>query len=233
MGGTRCWRRSTIPSATCRKIWGTHEALAGLDIPSTIPVTFANAADLGRLVPGDAPHQGLVAEVDPLEEMWLADLLRPGRGRQSPAARARPRGDPIRTMSARSCARQRRSTRSASSLRPACPVRDGHARPLGSRHAGSRALVPRGNLARALEENRRGGLLAHRPDRPCPGHACPGDGRSAQDRPGARRRGRRHAPEHRGALRRACDSLPISDKVESLSVSNAAAIALYAVTTRD
>ena len=66
------------PERNVRKIWGTHEALAGLDIPSTIPVTFANAADLGRLVPGDAPHQGLVAEVDPLEEMWLADLLAQG-----------------------------------------------------------------------------------------------------------------------------------------------------------
>ena len=39
------------PERTVRKIWGTHDALAGLDIPSTIPITFANAADLGRLVP--------------------------------------------------------------------------------------------------------------------------------------------------------------------------------------
>ncbi|HWU95475.1 MAG TPA: RNA methyltransferase substrate-binding domain-containing protein, partial [Sphingomonas sp.] len=72
------------PERTVRKIWGTHEALAGLDIPSTIPITFANAADLGRLVPGDAPHQGLVAEVDPLEEIWLGDLLAQGAGDNRP-----------------------------------------------------------------------------------------------------------------------------------------------------
>ena len=33
-----------------------------------------------RLVPADAPHQGLVAEVDPLEDIWLGDLLEQGAG---------------------------------------------------------------------------------------------------------------------------------------------------------
>ena len=31
-------------------------------------------------MPGDAPHQGLVAEVDPLEDIWLGDLLEQGKG---------------------------------------------------------------------------------------------------------------------------------------------------------
>src|SRR5262249_22694142 len=32
-------------------------------------------ADLGRLVPSDAPHQGVVIEVAPLEDVWLGDIL--------------------------------------------------------------------------------------------------------------------------------------------------------------
>ena len=40
-----------------------------------MPVTYADVADLGRLVPHDAPHQGMVIEVEPLEDIWLADLL--------------------------------------------------------------------------------------------------------------------------------------------------------------
>src|SRR5207245_5158389 len=35
----------------------------------------ADVADLGRLVPNDAPHQGVVVEVEPLEEVWLDDIL--------------------------------------------------------------------------------------------------------------------------------------------------------------
>ena len=81
----RFWGRHPVtaalanPERVVRKIWGTHDALAALGpVPSTIPVTFADVADLGRLVPGDAPHQGLVAEVDPLEDIWLGDLLAQG-----------------------------------------------------------------------------------------------------------------------------------------------------------
>src|SRR3546814_2416836 len=53
----------------------TREALAGLDLPPVIPITYADVTDLARLVPGDAPHQGIVAEVEPLEDIWLGDLL--------------------------------------------------------------------------------------------------------------------------------------------------------------
>ncbi|WP_339507219.1 TrmH family RNA methyltransferase, partial [Pseudomonas sp. EA_15y_Pfl1_P102] len=60
------------------------EAAASLDIPPVIPIVYADVADLARLVPGDAPHQGLVAEVDPLEDMWLGDLLQQGEGDQRP-----------------------------------------------------------------------------------------------------------------------------------------------------
>src|SRR5690348_6689642 len=66
------------PARTVRRIWGTREALASLDLPPVLPITYAEASDLGRLVSNDAPHQGLVAEVDPLDEIWLGDLLDAG-----------------------------------------------------------------------------------------------------------------------------------------------------------
>ena len=55
-----------------------------LDLPPVIPATFCDVADLGRLVPMDAPHQGLVAEVEPLPEMWLGDLLDKGQDDRRP-----------------------------------------------------------------------------------------------------------------------------------------------------
>jgi 23S rRNA (guanosine2251-2'-O)-methyltransferase len=77
----RFWGKHAVSAALANeerlihRIWVTHEAAAGYDIPSSIPVTFADVADLGRLVPRDAPHQGIVAEVDRLEDLLLADLL--------------------------------------------------------------------------------------------------------------------------------------------------------------
>src|SRR5687768_18588525 len=56
-------------------MWLTREAAEFLVPPKEIPVTYAEAADLARLVPGDAPHQGVVAEVERLEEILLAELL--------------------------------------------------------------------------------------------------------------------------------------------------------------
>ena len=82
----RFWGRHAVlaalanPERTVRKMWATREALAGLDIPPVIPITYADVADLGRLVPNDAPHQGLVIEVEPLEDIWLGDLLEQGQG---------------------------------------------------------------------------------------------------------------------------------------------------------
>ena len=46
-----------------------------MNFPKELPVIMAEAPDLGRLVPHDAPHQGVVIEVEPLEDIWLADLL--------------------------------------------------------------------------------------------------------------------------------------------------------------
>ena len=77
----RFWGKHAVSAALANeerqihRIWVTREAAAAYDIPSSIPVTFADVADLGRLVPRDAPHQGIVAEVDRLEDILLADLL--------------------------------------------------------------------------------------------------------------------------------------------------------------
>ena len=77
----RFWGRHAVAAALdnderqIHRIWVTREAAAGNDIPKEIPVTFADVADLGRLVPKDAPHQGIVAEVERLDDILLADLL--------------------------------------------------------------------------------------------------------------------------------------------------------------
>lgn len=219
------------PERTVRKIWGTHEALAGLDIPSSIPITFANAADLGRLVPSDAPHQGLVAEVDPLEEMWLADLLAQGADDNRPLLVLDQVTDPHNVGAI---------LRSAAAFDALGIVtQDRHAPSetgtLARSAAGTLEAVPWCrvvNLARALEEIAEAGFWRIG----LTGHAqgtlaqVMGDQRKIALVLGAEGEGMRQNTEAH------CDELaklPISDKVESLNVSNAAAIALYAVTTRD
>ena len=83
-GKPRFWGRHAVsaalanPERMVRKLWLTHDAAAQLDIPADLPVTYADVADLGRLVPPDAPHQGMVADVEPLEDVWLGDLLAQG-----------------------------------------------------------------------------------------------------------------------------------------------------------
>src|SRR3712207_2278585 len=77
----RFWGRHAVAAALANpqrdvvRLWATREAAAALDIASSIPVTYSDVADLGRLVPRDAPHQGLVAEVERLPDRLLADLL--------------------------------------------------------------------------------------------------------------------------------------------------------------
>ncbi|MCW5646705.1 MAG: 23S rRNA (guanosine(2251)-2'-O)-methyltransferase RlmB, partial [Sphingopyxis sp.] len=77
----RFWGRHAVlaalanPDRTVKRVWGTREALGQLDLPPVIPISYADVADLARLVARDAPHQGLVIEVDPLEGVFLGDLL--------------------------------------------------------------------------------------------------------------------------------------------------------------
>jgi 23S rRNA (guanosine2251-2'-O)-methyltransferase len=217
------------PERTVRKIWGTREALAGLDIPASVPITFADAADLGRLVPGDAPHQGLVAEVDPLEEIWLGDLLAQGEGDQRPLVILDQVTDPHNVGAV---------LRSAAAFDALGIVtQDRHAPPesgaLARAASGTLETVPWVrvvNLARALEEIAEAGFWRVG----LTGHAegtlaeVMGEGRIALVL-GAEGEGMRQNTEtHCDQLAR----LPISSKVESLNVSNAAAVALYAIAAR-
>ena len=63
------------PERRVLRAWATREAAGPMNFPAEVPVTFSDVADLGRLVPNDAPHQGVVIEVEPLEDQWLSDIL--------------------------------------------------------------------------------------------------------------------------------------------------------------
>src|SRR3546814_278334 len=77
----RFWGRHAVeaalanPRRVARRLVATREAVARLELPSGLQVDFADAAGLGRLVPDDAPHQWLVLEVEPLDEVWLETVL--------------------------------------------------------------------------------------------------------------------------------------------------------------
>src|SRR3569833_567708 len=77
----RLWGKHAVaaaldnPSRKVLKAWATREAAGFMQFPSDVAVTRAEAPDLGRLVPHDAPHQGVVIEVVALEDVWLDGLL--------------------------------------------------------------------------------------------------------------------------------------------------------------
>ena len=213
------------PDRVVRKIWGTREALASLDIPSTLPVVYAEAPDLGRLVPADAPHQGLVAEVEPLEDSWLADLLIAGKDDQRPLVVLDQVTDPHNVGAI---------LRSAAAFDALGIVtQDRHAPPesgtVARAASGALETVPWVrvvNLARALEEIAEAGFwrIGLTGDADTDLREALGPQRVAlvlgAEGPGMRQNTR----EHCDALAR----LPIGEGMESLNVSNAAAVALYA-----
>jgi 23S rRNA (guanosine2251-2'-O)-methyltransferase len=217
------------PERTVRKIWGTREALAALDLPPMLPIVYADVADLGRLVPGDAPHQGLVAEVDPLEDVWLGDLLDQGAADQRPLIVLDQVTDPHNVGAI---------LRSAAAFDALGIVtQDRHSPPesgaLARAASGALETVPWVrvvNLARALEEMAEAGFWRIG----LTGHATQTLAQAMGSQRiaivlGAEGEGMRQNTEAH------CDELaklPISSKVESLNVSNAAAIALYAVAAR-
>jgi 23S rRNA (guanosine2251-2'-O)-methyltransferase len=218
------------PERRVRKLWGTRELISRLVMPYDIPVTYAEAADLGRLVPGDAPHQGIVAEVDPLEDIWLGDLLAQGADDRRPLIVLDQVTDPHNVGAI---------LRSAAAFDALGIItQDRHAPPesgtVARAASGALETVPWVrvvNLARALDEIRdadfwRVGLTGHASQ--TLGETIQGQNKIALVL-GAEGEGMRQNTESH------CDELaklPISDKVESLNVSNAAAIALYAVAVR-
>ena len=226
----RFWGRHAVaaaldnPERRVLRAWATREAAAFMRFPDSVAVTFADVADLGRLVPHDAPHQGVVIEVEPLEDLWLGDLL----------AQADERSVLLVLDQVTDPHNVGTILRSAAAFGALGIVtQDRHSPPesgaLAKAASGALERVPWVrvvNLARALEEIAeadfwRIGLAG---DANTVLKAALGPPRVAlvlgAEGPGLRSNTR----EHCDALAR----LPISDAVESLNVSNAAAIALYA-----
>jgi rRNA methylases len=221
------------PDRVIRKIWGTREALGALELPPVLPIVYSDVADLGRMVPGDAPHQGLVAEVEALDDIWLGDLLEQG----VPDDQAR---RPILVLDQvtdpHNVGAILRSAAAFNAL--GIVTQDRHAPPesgvIARAAAGALEIMPWVrvvNLSRALDEIAEAGYWRI---------ALDGDARdtlaTALDNTarvalvlGAEGEGLRlNSVNH-------CDMtarLPISPRMESLNVSNAAAIALYACMTR-
>ena len=227
----RFWGRHAVAAALANperrivRIWATREGAAGVEIPRDVPVTFADGADLGRLVPREAPHQGLVAEVERLPDRLLADLL-------DEAEDGRPLLVLDHVTDPHNVGAILRSAAAFGALGIVTQDRHapGESGALAKAASGTLETVPWirvVNLARALDEIAEAGfwrigltgevdgLLADAlgPKRVALVLGAEGEGM------------RQNVAAHCDALAR----LPISDAVESLNVSNAAAVALYAV----
>ncbi|MXO47634.1 23S rRNA (guanosine(2251)-2'-O)-methyltransferase RlmB [Erythrobacter vulgaris] len=234
-GQVRLWGRHAVeaalknPDRQHRKLWATREGVASLDgeLPEDFPVEYADVQDLARLVAKDAPHQGLVLECAALEDRFLDEVLD---------------GDPARPIIVLDQVTDPHNVgaimRSAVAFNAAALVtQDRHAPPEGGviAKSASGALetlpwIRVVNLARAMEEMAdagywRIGLTGH--TETTFGDALPAGPVAIVL--GAEGEGMRQNIEtHCDALAK----LPISNEIESLNVSNAAAIALYAVATR-
>ncbi|MCB2082829.1 MAG: 23S rRNA (guanosine(2251)-2'-O)-methyltransferase RlmB [Sphingomonadaceae bacterium] len=233
-GSVRLWGRHAVeaalknPHRVHRKLWATREGVASLDgeLPADFPVEYADVSDLARLVARDAPHQGLVLECAGLEDIHLDEAMqaRPG----APLVFLDQVTDPHNVGAI---------LRSAAAFGAAAIVtQDRHAPPesgtVAKSASGALETVPWVrvvNLARALEEAAEGGywrigLAGEAEDNF--GDVLPSGAVAIVL--GAEGEGMRHnIAGHCDALAR----LPISSAIESLNVSNAAAIALYAVAT--
>ncbi|WP_226660587.1 23S rRNA (guanosine(2251)-2'-O)-methyltransferase RlmB [Alteriqipengyuania lutimaris] len=234
-GQVRLWGRHAVEAALLnperkhRKLWATREGIESLDgeLPPDFPVEYADTPDLDRLVARDAPHQGLVLECAPLEDRDLAEVIQSGEpGR--PIVLLDQVTDPHNVGAI---------LRSAAAFDAAAIVtQDRHAPPesgvVAKSASGALETVPWVrvvNLARALDELAERGFWRI-------GLAGEAEMTLAEAIPtgpvalvlGAEGAGLRHnIAGHCDALAK----LPISDAIESLNVSNAAAIALYALAT--
>ena len=230
----RLWGRHAVaaaldnPRRSVVKAWATRDAAEFMQFPQEVPVTLADVADLGRLVPGDAPHQGVVVEVEPLEEVWLDELFADAPDNAVLLVLDQVT-DPHNVGAI---------LRSAAAFGAIGIVtQDRHSPPESGAlaKAASGALetmkwVRAVNLARALEDIAEAGFwrIGLTGDADLELRDALGPKRVAlvlgAEGPGLRPNTR----EHCDALAR----LPITDAVDSLNVSNAAAVALYAATVR-
>jgi 23S rRNA (guanosine2251-2'-O)-methyltransferase len=217
------------PDREVMKLLATRDALATLDVPEDVTVQYCDVADLGRLTPKEAPHQGLVALVQPLDDVFLEDALVAGRDNIRPVLVLDQVTDPHNVGAI---------FRSAAAFNAVCVVtQDRHAPPesgvVAKAASGALESVPWVrvvNLARALEEIAeagywRIGLTGHTELTLADALTV---GKNALIL-GAEGDGMRHN------IQQHCDSLaklPIHARMESLNVSNAAAISLYAASIK-
>lgn len=212
------------PNRKVLKAWATREAANFMQFPPELQVLMAEAPDLGRMVPHDAPHQGVVVEVEPLEDIWLADLLADAPERAILLVLDQVT-DPHNVGAI---------LRSAAAFGVVGIVtQDRHSPPesgaLAKAASGALERVPWArvvNLARALEEIAEAGFWRI---------GLAGEAKTdIKDAVGPKRVALvlgAEGPGMRSNTREHCDALarlPITGEVESLNVSNAAAVALYA-----
>lgn len=234
-GHVRLWGRHAVeaalrnPARQHRKLWATREGIASLDgeLPADFPVEYADVSDLARLVARDAPHQGLVLECEHLAELVLSEVVASGDPR--PVVVLDQVTDPHNLGAI---------MRSAAAFDVAAIItQDRHAPPesgvVAKSASGALEILPWVrvvNLARTLEEIAELGYWRV-------GLAGESQTLLADALPagpvalvlGAEGEGlRQNVAAHCDVLAR----LPISAHVESLNVSNAAAIALYSIATR-
>ena len=229
----RLWGKHAVsaaldnPERKVLRAWATREAADFMQFPKDVGVTLAESADLGRLVPHDAPHQGVVIEVEPLAEVWIDDLVT-----QAPERAVLLVLDQV--TDPHNVGAILRSAAAFGAI--GIVTQDRHSPPESGviAKAASGALertpwVRVVNLARALEEIGEAGFwrIGLTGDAATDLKEALGPPRVAlvlgAEGPGLRPNTR----EHCDALAR----LPIGDAVESLNVSNAAAIALYAASS--
>jgi 23S rRNA (guanosine2251-2'-O)-methyltransferase len=226
-------------------LYGTHPVLAALDNPhrlirrlvatrevardlaERLPATveIMERPDLDRLLPAGAVHQGLVLQTEPLEPMSLDELMDGLEGRDSAVVLVLDQVTDPHNVGA--------VLRSAAAFGAvAVVVQDRHAPDesgvLAKSASGALERMPllrEVNLARALDRLKEGGFW-------CAGLAADGPVTLAQ----AKLSGRvalvlgSEGEGMRRLVRERCDAivrLPITEAVESLNVSNAAAVALY------
>jgi len=234
-GHVRLWGRHPVeaalknPAREHRKLWATRDGIASLDgeLPEGFPVEFADASDLGRLVAKDAPHQGLVLECEALENTFLDEFATGDANK--PIIVLDQVTDPHNVGAI---------LRSAAAFGAACIVTQDRNSPpesgvVAKSASGALETMPWVrvvNLARALDEMAEAGYWRI-------GMAGEAEATLQESMPtgamaivlGAEGEGLRHnITQHCDTLAR----LPITSAIESLNVSNAAAIALYAAATR-
>jgi 23S rRNA (guanosine2251-2'-O)-methyltransferase len=249
--GRRPVTKNHGPKSAFPRLYGRHAVFAALDnpervfrklhltpatakvvvIPKGLNVQYGDDHDLGRLVPPDAPHQGFVLEVEPLESVWLGDVLAEARsdGANRPIIVLDQVTDPHNVGAI---------MRSAAAFNArALVTQDRHAPGesgvLARSASGALETLPWCrvvNLARALDEIGEAGFwrigldgaatedleTALAKTQPCLVLGAEGEGM-------------------RALTRERCDQLarlPIAPEMESLNVSNAGAIALYAAARR-